>query len=144
MLADSRAGYFHPLSPNRKLLCFEDTPGDRCYCRPRKRSTSFSIENILAEDFAKKCDGRCHTHIRSPELHTHMEPELTIHPIHHHEPLQLRGYSDSYERYTEGETQCRPFSDIRKDFTLFPKFDWLQCTRYKPPKVPRKLNAILS
>ena len=26
----------------------------------------------------------------------------------------------------------------RRDFTKYPVFDWLQCTRYKPPKVSSK------
>jgi len=39
--------------------------------------------------------------------------------------------------HNNNNNQCTDKLVERPDFTTYPTFDWLQCTRYKPPKVTR-------
>ena len=48
----------------------------------------------------------------------------------------ILGTSASYDSVQSGKSKKNiRASDEAKDFTMFPAFDWMQCTRYRPPKV---------
>ena len=81
--------------------------------------------------------------LRSSPSRFHVESPLELHLNEPHPTLELgldRQESKSLvtDTFTGNKSSSNSNSGGRPRDTQSPRFEWLQCTRYRPPKLPRK------